>query len=84
MEERQTFDHPEMQLASGSVAMHCPGFPIIKPEHYNFFIYIYQISWSMQRDDFNQITYDGHKGDGLVVVTQFAVVRCTCAQDLRM
>jgi hypothetical protein len=39
----------------------------------------------MQRDDFDQITYDGHKSEGHVVVTQFAVVRCcTCAQDLRM
>jgi hypothetical protein len=29
----------------------------------------------MQRDNFEQITYDGHKSGGLVVVTQFSV-RC--------
>jgi hypothetical protein len=40
MEERENFDHAEIEPASGSVAIHCPGFPIIKPEHY-IYIYIY-------------------------------------------
>jgi hypothetical protein len=30
----------------------------------------------MKRDDFDHITNDGHKSDGLVVVTQFAIVGC--------
>jgi len=39
MEERQTFDHDEMEPASGSVSIPSPGFPIIKTEHNNFFIF---------------------------------------------
>jgi hypothetical protein len=36
MEDRQTFDHAEMEPASGSVSIPSPGFPITKPERYNF------------------------------------------------
>ena len=59
MEERQRFNHVEMEPGSGSVSIHCPGFPTIKPEHYNFFIYIFQVLWRMQRDDFSQFYVHG-------------------------